>query len=104
MSEDYDKSENLKIAFEELERARFKKSPSGKIAIRVSNEEEELSGFIFDYGTAGTMYYAEGLHGALTSEPKWKIRRLQISTDARVMAASEGYDQIWDNRASLTYV
>jgi hypothetical protein len=29
---------------------------------------------------------------------------LQISIDARVMAASEGYDQIWDNRASLTYV
>ena len=41
MSDTYDKNSILKLAFEELERARFKKTASGKIAIRISNEDDE---------------------------------------------------------------
>jgi hypothetical protein len=39
MSDTYDRSSVLKIAFEELERARFLKTSNEKIAIRIGNEE-----------------------------------------------------------------
>lgn len=38
MSDDFDKSSVLKIAFEELERARLKKGYNNKIEVRVGNE------------------------------------------------------------------
>ncbi len=42
--------------------------------------------------------------GTTTSDPEWKISRLQISTDTTLFAdGDELYDNIWDNRESLTY-
>jgi hypothetical protein len=51
MSETYDRASVVKIAFEELERARFKKTTGDKIAIRISNEADDPLAVSFDTST-----------------------------------------------------
>jgi len=67
---------------------------------------EELS-LRFDEITCGStiMYLGEGKFGALDSEPKWKVKKIEIiGPIVKITNASENFDQIWDNRAGLTYV
>lgn len=77
-------------------------SPTNPLPVETAVPELSLR---FDKVSATLMYLAEGIFGALDSEPKWKIKRIEI-IDALVVIknSSETYDQIWDNRASLTYV
>lgn len=49
-------------------------------------------------------YFGQSTFGAGTSEPKWFISRITKSgTLTSVDLASEAFDQIWDDRLSLTY-
>ena len=44
--------------------------------------------------------------GTLTSEPKWQIRRFQINSGLATWEWADGNDEgdnIWDDRASLSY-
>ncbi|MFZ4411518.1 MAG: hypothetical protein ACOYOV_00445 [Bacteroidales bacterium] len=55
--------------------------------------------------SASLIYLGEGTFGALTSEAKWKIKKIVISgSTVSIKNASDAFDQIWNNRASLTYV
>lgn len=59
----------------------------------------------FDEVSANIMYLAEGLFGALDSEAKWKIKKIEITGGyVSIKNASDDFDQVWTNRASLTYV
>jgi hypothetical protein len=59
----------------------------------------------FDEVSASVMYLAEGLFGALDSEAKWKIKKIEITGSAvSIKNASSDFDQIWNNRTSLIYV
>ena len=80
----------------------FRQSASNT-KIAVTNEEETL-GLIVDQVDSVTIYIGEGLFSALTSEAKWKIKKIDLSNGVRITAASNEFNQIWDNRASLTYV
>lgn len=66
--------------------------------------EEDASGLRLDVYSSTIIYLGEGLFGALTSEPKWKIKKIDLSSGVSITAASEEFNQIWDNRVSLTYV
>jgi hypothetical protein len=51
------------------------------------------------------MYLAEGNFGALDSEPKWKIKKIEIlGPIVSIKLASAEFDKIWDDRLVLTYV
>ena len=61
------------------------------------------SGLRVDQTNSTTIYLGEGLFGALTSEAKWLIKKIDLSSGVVITAASQEFDKIWDNRASLTY-
>lgn len=52
-------------------------------------------------------YVGKALPGTLTSAPSWQIKRLDESGDPElIMTYADGdanFDNIWDNRASLSY-
>ncbi|MCS6281444.1 MAG: hypothetical protein HUM72_12500 [Dolichospermum sp.] len=81
----------------------YRPANNDKSKIAVTTEEDS-SGLIVDQANSTTLYLGEGLYGALTSESKWKIKRIDLSSGVVIKAASQDFDQIWDNRASLTYV
>lgn len=59
----------------------------------------------FDESSSNIMYLAEGVFGALDNEPKWKIKKIEINgTLFTIKLASNKFNQIWDDRTSLTYV
>lgn len=59
----------------------------------------------FDEVSSSIMYLGEGLYGALDNEAKWQIKKITITGSLiDIKNASQGYDQIWSDRASLTYV
>lgn len=64
-------------------------------------KDDEL---IFDQNTSTILYLGTATFGALTSEARWKIKKIDTSTGVRITLASDDFDQIWDNRVSLTYV
>jgi hypothetical protein len=66
--------------------------------------ENDSSGLIVDNASPTIIYIGEGTYGASTSEPKWLIKRIDLAGGVVIKAASKTFDQIWDNRASLTYV
>lgn len=81
----------------------FRDAPDGKSKIATSSEDSS-SGLRVDQASSTVIYLGEGLFGALTSEAKWKIKKINLESGVVITAASETYNQIWDNRASLTYV
>lgn len=56
-----------------------------------------------DTTTAGYTYLGEALPGTATSAASWRIARVNGTTDAVYYASTGDFNQIWDNRASLSY-
>lgn len=57
-----------------------------------------------DYTTAGVTYFCEAPAGILSSEAGWRISEFTASTGELKWAdGNTKYDNIADNRASLTY-
>jgi hypothetical protein len=82
---------------------KFRSASNGKSKVAVTSEDD-ASGLIVDQASSTVIYLGEGLFGALTSEAKWKIKKIDLSSGVRITSASEDFNQIWDNRAALTYV
>lgn len=82
---------------------KFREAGGDNTKVAVSVEEESL-GTVVDVVSTTLIYLGEGLFGSLTSEAKWKIKKIDLSSGVRITNASESFDQIWDNRGSLTYV
>lgn len=82
---------------------RFRPASGNKSKVAVTNEDD-ASGLRVDQASSTVIYLGEGLFGALPSEAKWKIKKIDLSTGVVIKSSSENFDQIWDNRASLTYV
>lgn len=61
----------------------------------------------FDGDSATVNYIGEAAFGSPTSSAVWRIKRLTLTGDSFVLDWAEGndnFDNIWDNRASLTYL
>ena len=93
----------MKNTVQDREFDKFRSADNDKSKIAVTLEDSS-SGLIVDQATSTTIYLGEGLFGALTSEAKWKIKKIDLSSGVRITSASVDFNQIWDNRASLTYV
>lgn len=53
---------------------------------------------------SGTTYIGEAPVGTPTSAPYWRIQKIVVSGSTTTITwASSKFDQIWDNRASLSY-
>jgi len=58
-------------------------------------------------GVGGITYIGESVPGAVTSTASWRIQKVEVVgtlTTIKYAAGGGKFDQIWDNRASLTYV
>lgn len=54
--------------------------------------------------TANATYIGKALPGITTSEPSWKIGKIDTTTGTVMQWADNGqFSQVWDDRASLTY-
>ena len=93
----------MKNTVQDREFDKFRSADNDKSKVAVTLEDSS-SGLIVDQATSTLIYLGEGLFGALTSEAKWKIKKIDLSSGVRITSASTDFDQIWDNRASLTYV
>jgi hypothetical protein len=82
---------------------KFREADNGKSKVAV-NLESDSSGLIVDTVSSTLIYIGEGTFGALTSEPKWLIKKIDLSSGVVIKAASKDFNQVWDDRASLTYV
>ena len=54
--------------------------------------------------TSNVIYFGEALPGAASSAASWRIQRINTSTEIDEWADGDSdFDNIWDNRASLSY-
>lgn len=87
------------------------KPRAGNILVRLGN-----GGPIVPYGAglavrtddvgSGVTYVGEAAPGAATSASVWRVRRV-TSTEDTILEWADGdsaFDNVWDNRASLTYL
>lgn len=59
---------------------------------------------IDDYSTASITYIGKAKIGSATSSAVWKVKKMDETTGTVITWAGNGqYNQIWDNRTSLTY-
>jgi hypothetical protein len=50
------------------------------------------------------VYIGHAIPGASTADDVWRIQRLTVASNAIVFAdGNSNFDNIWDNRASLSY-
>jgi hypothetical protein len=63
---------------------------------------------LLDQASATILYLGEAVPESLEADPVWRIQRIEsnVSGDVEEVRYAEGglFDQIWNNRASLTYV
>jgi hypothetical protein len=89
------------IRSREYDKFRDADGDKSKVAVTL---EDDSSGLIVDTVSSTLIYIGEGTFGALTSEPKWLIKKIDLTSGVVIKAASKDFNQIWDNRASLVYV
>lgn len=61
---------------------------------------------IMDEVSATVTYVGEAIVGSLTSQAVWKIKKLTVSGTITSVQYADGdstFDNIWDDRVSLTY-
>jgi hypothetical protein len=84
------------------EAKKFRSTPNGPV-VAVTIEQSNLSS-LFDTSTSIT-YIGEAVRGSLASDPVWKITRIDTTSSLiTIQTASDSYNQIWNNRASLIYL
>lgn len=67
-----------------------------------------INGIELDYdGGTNPIYIGKAVPGSLTSEAKWQIQKLTFDGNNNptsiLFPGTAEFNQIWDNRASLTY-
>lgn len=70
----------------------------------ITTQPMEITLIIDEQGTI--TYLGKAKLGTATSDAAWQIRRINFSGTTNTFQYANGsrrYDQIWDNRASLTY-
>lgn len=71
------------------------------------NLSQDMNSWIIKDASAGTTYYGYALSlGADQTLPIWRIRKEIVTGNVTVVTYADGngkYDNVWNNRASLTY-
>lgn len=61
---------------------------------------------LMDEVDSNTLYVGKAAMGVETSTASWQIKKISTSSTVTTIAyadSNDNYDNIWDNRASLTY-
>ena len=62
---------------------KYRDAGGNNTKVAVTLEDQEL-GLIVDQASSTIIYLGEGLYGALTSEAKWKIKKIDLSSGVRI--------------------
>lgn len=84
------------------EAKKFRDTSSGPAVAVVT--ESQTSTNLVDIASPTVIYLGEAVYNSLESDPVWKIQKVEIGSIIKILNASNSYNQIWNNRASLTYV
>lgn len=94
------------VSGEDLGAGGHKSAGSGHgLDINVASSAKLICRTAVDSGDSNIEYVGEALPGTLTSASEWRILRVD-STSGTVTAYADGdiqFDNIWDNRESLSY-
>ena len=77
----------------------------GKHAVDVATSSTPLA-TIIDEPNATTTYVGVAAIGSATSASSWQIKRLSVSGTVTTVSWADGnsaFDNVWDDRASLSY-
>lgn len=84
---------------------------SGAHAVRVVNPDGSNTGdsayiTMVDVASSTVTYLGSAAAGSATSAAVWKIKKVLVASTITTISFASGstaFDQIWDNRASLSY-
>lgn len=95
---------------QDREHGKFVESPtrSGQPAVEVTGQVTLGSSVItiVDEASSTVTYVGEASPGDATSDSTWKIKKISISGSITSILMADGdanYDNVWDDRASLSY-
>lgn len=78
-----------------------------EVIIINQKEDSELYISEVDFITDDELYRGEAVPGSLTSAPAWRIRHIVIAADGDVSTrfadGDTNFNNVWNNRASLSY-
>lgn len=60
-----------------------------------------------DQNADGNTYFGWAAPGTATSVPSWRVQRMLVSGNTKTFQYADGnlaYDNVWDNRTTLTYL
>lgn len=95
----------MKDSLRDREFDKFRPANSDQSKVAVSDETTELSTAI-DEVSADLSYFGFAAIGADHATAVWKIKRLQTTGTVTLLQYADGdesFDNIWNNRASLSY-
>jgi hypothetical protein len=71
-----------------------------------AQEDTNQLNVYIDEASSTVTYFGWALPGASTSSAKFRIKKMTISGSVTTLLKADGnddFDNVWDNRASLTY-
>jgi len=76
------------------------------MGVSLEQRSDSLGSLKLDQVTSTLFYVGEATFAASTSSPLWRIRKVDTSTgvDMRWADGNPNCDNVWDDRASLTYI
>ena len=76
------------------------------MSVSLEQRSDSLGALKLDQATTTIAYVGEATFAASTSSALWRIRKLDTTTgvDIKWADGDSNYDNVWDNRASLTYI
>jgi hypothetical protein len=76
------------------------------MGVSLEQRSDSLSALKLDEVSSTLFYVGEASIAASTSSPIWRIRKIDTTTgvDVRWADGNSYYDNVWDDRASLTYL
>jgi len=75
------------------------------MGVSLEQRSDSLSALKLDEVSSTLFYVGEASIAASTSSPMWRIRKIDTTTgvDVRWADGNSNYDNVWDDRTSLTY-
>jgi len=74
---------------------------------QIISESSDNFKILIDEVDADTIYIGKAVVDTVTSESKWQIKKISTSGTVKTISWADGddrFNQIWDNRTSLTYI
>ena len=75
------------------------------MGVSAEQASDRLLTLLLDEASTTISYIGEAAPASSSSAPVWRIRRLDTTSGVSLLYAdgNTNFDNIWDNRASLTY-